>query len=60
MAILPLRALDDTDRIVCATLQKGNPHWSPSPFGLIVDAPRSGRLCYPDQVASLVNFSARD
>ena len=39
MGILPLRGVDDTGRIVCATLQKGSPHWSRSPFALIGDAP---------------------
>ena len=32
--------MNELFRIDCATLQKGSPHWSLSPFALIGDAPR--------------------
>ena len=39
MGILPLRGGHDTDRIVCATLQKSDLHWPRRRFALFGDAP---------------------
>ena len=39
MGRMPLRGGHDTERIVCATLQKSGLHWSRRPFALFGVAP---------------------